>query len=152
ATWNTATAMCTDFKVTDGGMKAMEVGNDRVNVIKLRDTVWGRPASGSDPARTYSPQAAGITTAVYVDDASSDHDGAIVDADVEINGVNFAISAGGQTSGAAPCHAELQNTLTHELGHLHGLEHPCLNTGDPPRVDNKGNPVPSCFPTTSLPP
>jgi hypothetical protein len=148
ATWNDDTASCSNFKVTDAGMKAMEVGNDKVNLIKLRDTVWGRPASGSDPARMYSPSAAGITTAVYIDDASSDHDGAIVDADVEINGVNFAISENGQTTGTAPCHAELQNTLTHELGHLHGLEHPCLAAGDPPRVDNLGNPVPACSATT----
>jgi hypothetical protein len=148
ATWNTATASCTSFKVTDVGKKAMEVGNDKINLIKLRDTMWGRPASGSDPARTYSPNAAGITTAVYVDDATSSRDGAIVDADIEINGVNFAISANNVTTGTAPCHAELQNTLTHELGHLHGLEHPCLAPGDPPRVDNLGNPVPACGATT----
>ncbi|TMQ16429.1 MAG: hypothetical protein E6J90_23850 [Deltaproteobacteria bacterium] len=147
ATWNNDTAKCSNFKVTDTGKKAMEVGNDKVNLIKLRDTVWGRPASGSDPARMYSSLAAGITTAVYVDDASSDHDGAIVDADIEINGVNFAISANNQTTGTAPCHAELQNTLTHELGHLHGLEHPCLASGDPPRTDNLGRPVPSCSAT-----
>jgi len=85
---------------------------------------------------------------VFVDDPSSDRDGAIVDADIEINGKDFAISANGQTTGTQACHSELQNTLTHELGHLHGLEHPCLAAGDPPRVDDQGHAVPQCSQTT----
>jgi hypothetical protein len=145
-TWNNNTASCSYLKVMDEGRKALEVGNDRVNLIKFRDTTWGRPASGNDPARMYAQEAAGITTAVYVDDSGSARDGAIIDADIEINGVNFAISASGQTTSKATCKAELQNTLTHELGHLHGLEHPCLAGGDPQRIDNLGNPVPSCRP------
>lgn len=144
-TWNTATAMCTKFRANDVGRQALEVGNDKVNLIKIRDTMWGRPASGNDPARTYSAAAAGITTAVYVDDSGSSRDGAIVDADVEINGVNFDVSANNATNGPPGlCRAELQNTLTHEIGHLHGLEHPCLAGNDPPRMDNLGNPVPQC--------
>jgi hypothetical protein len=154
-TWNTATAMCTKFRANDVGRQALEVGNDKVNLIKIRDGMfWGRPASGNDPARTYSAAAAGITTAVYVDDSSSSRDGAIVDADVEINNVNFAVSVNGVSMAPAmapprpPCLAELQNTLTHEIGHLHGLEHPCLVGNDPPRMDNLGNPVPQCSAAT----
>jgi hypothetical protein len=126
----------------------MEVGNDKINLIKFRDTMWGRPAVGSDPARMYSAAAAGITTAVYVDDATSSRDGAIVDADIELNGVNFSITLDSQP-GANPTDAVLLNTLTHEVGHLHGLEHPCLAPGDPPRTDNQGNAVPDC--TSALP-
>jgi hypothetical protein len=146
--WNSKTASCSYLQVINEGRKSsLEVGRDNVNLIKLRDTSWCRPAVGDDPAHCYAAQAAGITTAVYVDDATSDRDGAILDADIEINGVNFAISADGESMGAG-CKAELQNTLTHELGHLHGLEHPCLATGDPPRVDDLGNPVPQCVFTT----
>src|SRR3954449_9918640 len=105
----------------NAGRKAMEVGNDKVNLIKFRDTSWGRPAVGDDAARPYDSAAAGITTATYVDDAGSDRDGAILDADVELNGVNFAISANGQSLGSNGCKSDLQNTLTHELGHLQGL-------------------------------
>jgi hypothetical protein len=153
ATWNndTHTSSCSYIQVEQDPKRAAEVGKDNTNVLKFRDTGcsscgghWCRPAIGDDPMRCYNSAAAGITTATYVDDGSSSRDGAIVDADIEINGVDFAISVGGVTSSTVPCHAELQNTLTHELGHLHGLEHTCLAAGDPPRVDDKGNPVPAC--------
>jgi len=145
ATWNndTVTSSCSYLKIMNDGRKALEVGNDGVNLIKFRDTVWGRPAVGNDPPRMYSPSAAGITTVAFVDDGSQ-RDGAILDADLELNGVNFAISVNGQPSTTQLCQIELQNNLTHELGHLLGLAHPCLSPGDPPRTDNLGNPVPSC--------
>jgi hypothetical protein len=166
ATWNDSTSSCSSMKVTSLEREALEVGNDGVNLIKIRDTTWGRPAVGNDPARMYSPAAAGLTVATYVDvckdketmgckasclDASgrcrttSAHDGAILDADIEINDVNFAVAVHGISNTSGLCIAELQNTLTHELGHLHGLEHPCLASGDPPRVDDMGNPVPDCL-------
>ena len=148
ATWNSDTASCSYIKVMKQDQKPMEVGRDNTNVIKFRDDMWCRPAIGDDPMRCYASAAAGITTATYVDDGASSRDGAIVDADIEINGVNFAIGSGGMSLGTASCLAELQNTMTHELGHLHGLEHTCLAPGDPPRIDDKGAPVPTCTSTT----
>ena len=145
ATWNDDTASCSYLKVMNVGRKAQEVGNDKVNLIKFRDTTWGRPAVGGDAARSYDHNAAGITTATYVDDTTSDRDGAILDADIELNGVDFAISVNGTSLGTAPCKSDLQNTLTHELGHLHGLEHTCwIGSVDPGDVDEQGNRVPSC--------
>jgi MYXO-CTERM domain-containing protein len=143
-TWNDDTASCSYMVVKDAGRKAIEVGKDHVNVIKFRDSSWCRPAVGTDAARCYAHDSAGITTATYIDDATSSRDGAIVDADIEINGVDFSIAVNHQTLGTAPCQSELQNTLTHELGHLHGLEHTCTVPGDPSRIDGSGNPVPSC--------
>jgi len=146
ATWNDDAASCSYLKVMDEGKQALEVsGKDHINLIKFRDTVWGRPAVDGDPARPYAGAAAGITTAVFVDDGTSSRDGAIVDADIEINGVDFTIAASSADPPTKGCLAVLQNTLTHELGHLHGLEHTCLAGGDPPRVDNRGNPVPPCM-------
>jgi len=161
--WNSKTASCSYFKVMNSGRKEMETTNDKINVIRFRDdpctcapgsptpTSWGcRPATANAPAKCYSAQAAAITTAVYVNDPNSPRDGAIVDADIEINGVNFAISANGTTNKPGACLADLQNTLTHELGHLHGLEHTCrLNVSDPQWIDDQGNPVPLC---TAVPP
>jgi MYXO-CTERM domain-containing protein len=143
-TWNDDTASCSYLVVKDAGRKALEVGKDHVNLIKFRDKSWCRPAVDNDPARCYDSSAAGITTATYVDDSTSSRDGAIVDADIELNGVDFSIAVNGQTLGTAPCQSELQNTLTHEIGHLHGLEHTCTVPGDPARVDNNGSAVPTC--------
>jgi hypothetical protein len=150
ATWNndTHTSTCSYIQVMQDPKKPMEVGKDNVNVIKFRDDMWCRPKIGDDPMRCYNNAAAGITTATFVDDATSSRDGAIVDADIEINGVNFAISINGVSQSTLPCKAELQNTMTHELGHLHGLEHTCLAPGDPPRVNNLGQQVPLCSVTT----
>jgi hypothetical protein len=153
ATWNndTHTSSCSYIQIIEDPKRDAEVGKDDTNVLKFRDKGcpdcmghWCRPAIGDDPERCYNSAAAGITTATYVDDSTSSRDGAIVDADIEINGVDFAISVAGQTNSSVSCHAELQNTLTHELGHLHGLEHTCLAPGDPARTDNNGNAVPSC--------
>jgi MYXO-CTERM domain-containing protein len=159
--WNTKTASCSYFKVMNTGRKAMETTNDKINVIKFRDTQctcdnggtsWGcRPATMSSAAKCYSSAAAGITTAVYVNDPNSSRDGAIVDADIELNGVNFAISANGQTNTPGACLADLQNTLTHELGHLHGLEHTCLAPGDPGRINDQNQPVPTCTAAQAAP-
>jgi hypothetical protein len=148
ATWNTDVASCSYIVVKQTAPESAEVGNDGINLVKFRDTTWCRPAVDDDPMRCYAPTAAGITTATFVDDASSPEDGAIEDADIEINGVNFAISVDGQTASAQPCHAELQNTLTHELGHLHGLAHTCLQPGEPPAIDSNGSAVPQCADTT----
>lgn len=142
--WNSRTASCSYMELILEERTEQEVGRDNVNLIKLRDASWCRPALDDDPPRCHAPQAAGITTAIYVDDPSSDRDGAIVDADIELNGVNFAIAADDVSAGTADCKSELQNTLTHELGHLLGLEHPCRAGGDPPRTDNTGAPVPLC--------
>lgn len=147
-TWNTDTASCSYMTAMIVGRAALEVGNDKINLIKFRDTSWGRPAVGDAPARTYSSDAAGITTAVYIDDPSSARDGAILDADIEINAVNFAVTL--EPDPSKPRNAVLQNTLTHEVGHLHGLEHPCrASEQEPARVDNTGAPVPLCGPGVS---
>ena len=148
AAWNDSVQACSYMNIVKDAVEPAEVGKDKVNVIKFRDATWCRPALGDDPPRCHSPAAAGLTTAVFVDDADSSRDGAIVDADIELNGVDFAISVNDQTLGTAGCKADLGNTLTHEIGHLLGLEHPCRAAADPPRVDGDGNPVPSCSTTT----
>ncbi|MBX3156937.1 MAG: hypothetical protein KF773_13265 [Deltaproteobacteria bacterium] len=143
AEWNTKTAGCSYLELRLDARRDHEVGRDNLNMIKFREVTWCRPPIKDDPMRCYADAAAGITTAVYVDDKNSARDGEIVDADIELNGVNFAISKDGVSLGSG-IKADLANTLTHELGHFMGLEHTCLAPRDPPRIDGDGNPVPAC--------
>ena len=106
------TPSCSYMKMIEHGpARRREVGNDGINLIKFRDASWCRPAVDDDPARCYSTvgrrhhdRDRTSTT------ASSARDGAIVDADIEINGVNFAISVDGVTLGTAAVPAPSSRT------------------------------------------
>ena len=149
AAWNAATASCSYLDLVDLGAVESEVGNDGVNLIKFRDATWCRPAVDGDDEHCFSHQASGITTLLFVDDPGNDRDGELVDADIELNGVDFAIATGGQSESMAGCQADLANTLVHELGHLLGLGHTCLGAADAPRTDGDGQPVPLCSQATA---
>jgi len=149
ATWNNGVAGCGYIKLMSAGKTSNhEVGKDYINLIKFRDTAWCIPATDTEPQHCHAAAAAGITTLTFIKHAGASDDGAIVDADVEINGVNFAITNG--TSGGGKCAADLGNTITHELGHVLGLEHTCVTADDPPRKDNNGNAVVACPSTDPL--
>jgi hypothetical protein len=153
--WNTRTDSCSYMTIVNAGTRRVEVsGKDSVNVIKFRDTPcqctdeasgkmfpsWCLPATEDTPQECRSRFAAGLTTLTY--SIESESDGAILDADIELNGVDFSITVAPNPDD--PANAVLQNTLTHELGHLLGLEHVCLGPDDPERLDGNGNSVPSC--------
>lgn len=149
ATWNQGVADCAYMNLVPQGAVDREVGEDQVNLIKFRDTSWCRPAVDGDKARCHSSSAAAVTTVIYVDDPDDPRDGEIVDADIEINGKDFAISVDGQSlRGGNLCQADLANTLVHELGHLLGLDHTCRKVDDPARVDHTGAPTPLCAATS----
>lgn len=150
ATWHDAIRSCSYLTLEVEGRADVEVGFDGINLIKLRDERWCRPATEDDAEECYDQGAAGLTTLFFVDDADSDRNGQIYDADIELNGVNFALSAGGDSLGTAPCMADIANTLTHEIGHLMGLDHTCHVAGTRP-VDDEGQPVPNCLPESLLP-
>ena len=145
AHWNQRIGGCAYQHVVSLGPIDREVsGRDFVSVIKFRDTTWCRPAVDGKPMKCHSHAAAGVTTAVYVNEPGDPRDGELVDADIELNGVDFALAVDGQSDGPPGCQADLANTLTHEVGHLLGLEHTCLTPADAPHVDGAGQPVPLC--------
>jgi hypothetical protein len=100
-----------------------EVGPDGINVIKFRSETWCRPPEqpGEEPI-CYDPSAAALTTLTYVID-----DGRILDADIELNAVdNQFYDADSEPPPAGPRRPlDLWNTLSHELGHMQGLDHTC---------------------------
>jgi hypothetical protein len=105
----------------------------------FHDIVFKNP--WCDPGDTTCQIEALAITSVWAGQTS----GTIVDADIEVNAqydfwtdfVNHP-AAGKQ---------DLQNALTHEMGHLIGLDHNCYTPGSDPvhMVDNTGVLVPSCL-------
>jgi hypothetical protein len=112
------------------------------SLIFRRDS-W---CKATDPAGTcsYDPSALALTS-VFARTST----GEILDADIEVNAVLFTwgdveLAALGGTTTAAAGKQDLQNALTHEMGHFIGLDHTCALPGQPRGVDNLGNPVPDC--------
>jgi MYXO-CTERM domain-containing protein len=111
----------------DGETK--ENAPDEKNVIVWQENDWH-----------YGSHAAALTTVFFIDTAGSALDGRIIDADLELNGVDFCFT----TTGRATCF-DVENTITHEIGHLLGLDHPCDDGArSPVPVDQDGRTIPSC--------
>lgn len=74
--------------------------------------------------------------------------GAIVDADTEMNAVDFdwALLPDDPSAAGISSDVDLQAALTHELGHVIGLDHPCYLSTPAERgeVTNEGSVVPAC--------
>jgi hypothetical protein len=131
----------------------MEAHLDGVNVVKFRTDTWCHPNDAQQNNVCYSPAAAGITTVFFVQDGSS-RAGTILDADIELNDINFTFAVLPTTAQprTGTTFADLENTLTHELGHLQGLDHTCKDQATPPQeIDDAGNAPPDCTTLNTLP-
>lgn len=102
------------------------------NVIAIYSEIW-----------PYDVKDAPAITTVFFNEA----DGQILDADVEFNEVDFNFTTTDEEG-----KYDLENTLTHELGHLLGLDHPCDDgKRQPVPLDHTGKRIPLCSPPSSLP-
>jgi len=151
--WTTAIGDQAYLKLVYNDPVALEAHLDGVNTVKFRNDRWCHPNDAQQKDVCYSSAAAGITTVFYVQDGSS-HAGTILDADIELNDINFTFAILPTTATVNPNRpfADLANTLTHELGHLQGLDHTCTDMATPPQeVDDTGNPPPACDQLAMLP-
>jgi len=121
ATFSWAGPSCTDISFHFGGLETAQKTNltiaeseppDKKNLIIWHESHWP-PQDATDPAIT--EQMAAVTTLIY--DAST---GVIIDADIDLNGYNFFWTTSDDGTKAA---TDIENTMTHELGHLLGLAH-----------------------------
>jgi len=120
--------------------------HDEINVIALRDGCWTCICSMTKDGRQDCHERGELAlTTVW-----SRPCGEIVEADVE---VNAEISATDFSWADLVIHPDLrgdgqnfhdlQNALTHEMGHLIGLDHTCY-LQPPAPLDNTGTPIPDC--------
>jgi hypothetical protein len=141
--WSSRTATCSWMALTTAPPNGVvDVGSDGRQVVVFRHDKWQRP--GGMP---HDPSAIGITTVFYLDTPGVAGDATIFDADIELNGVNYTFTTDPANGSARPGTgiADLENTLTHELGHVQGLAHNCWDhVSDSPPLDDQGNPAPDC--------
>ncbi|HEY1587128.1 MAG TPA: MYXO-CTERM sorting domain-containing protein [Polyangia bacterium] len=143
ANWTTRTGKCGGLSLASRpAYKVLDVAADGLPAVIFRNDVWQRP--GHAP---HDPSAIGLTTVLYVNTPGQPGDGTILDADIELNNVNYTFSIDPTNPIARPGTqvADLENTLTHELGHVQGLAHTCWDhiSMEPP-LDNTGQPIPDC--------
>jgi len=135
--------LCAGFQISvvQAPSSAFEVANDDIHVLQFRTDSWSRNTTDEDLVQAYDRSALAITS-IFSRPAT----GQIVGTDVEINAVHYKWS----DLVANPEHAsqgahDLQNTVTHEFGHVLGLDHTCGgSTSEAPPLDHRGNPVQSC--------
>jgi hypothetical protein len=141
--WTARTGMCGGLSLGRvPAYKVLDVAADGLPAVIFRNDMWQRP--GHAP---HDPSAIGLTTVMYVNTPGLPGDGTILDADIELNNVNYTFTTDPVNGMARPgtMLADLENTLTHELGHVQGLAHTCWDHVSPlPPLDNNGNPIPDC--------
>ncbi len=141
--WRRRTDTCGGLTLSmQPATRVLDVAPDGLPAVIFRNDEWRRP--GHPP---HDPSAIGLTTVMYVATPGLPGDGTILDADIELNNVNYTFTTTPDTATPRPGTelADLENTLTHELGHVQGLAHTCWDhtTAEPP-LDNNGQPIPDC--------
>jgi hypothetical protein len=135
--WSTSALPCTfiDVQVSASSEPTRTAQSDYYNVLVFRNP-WCDPAH----PELCQPDALALTS-VWGGKKS----GTISNADIEVNTEFFVW--GDLATQPANGKQDLQNALTHEMGHLLGLDHNCFTPStDPARqTNNLGQLVPDCF-------
>jgi uncharacterized protein (TIGR03382 family) len=144
AAWSQETNSCTYLELVPALSTAQTplAVNDGHNSLIFHNSLWCHVAADGKCNIDYDASALAVTT-----DTANTRTGQILDADVEVNLVDYQwadLVADPELSSDM----DLQNALTHELGHLIGLDHTCYDplsstTGIRPD-DNNGQQIPDC--------
>ena len=133
--WSGHTNACSSlvvFGVPPAGV--LDAQPDDQHLVTFRDHGW------DDSANVVAK-----TVLWHLDVPGSVNDGLILDADIKLNGTQFTFITDAATAARVGTDvADLEGTLTHELGHVMGLQHTCWDEVGPQPVDDQGQPVPTC--------
>jgi MYXO-CTERM domain-containing protein len=107
-TWNAVE--CSDFTMRWGGLTNIEwIGysthGGNANIVIFHEEGW-----------PYAQRPVAFTSVTY-----NPNTGIIFDADIELNAEDYEFTAGGPDKD--PGDIDIQNTITHEAGHIVGLDH-----------------------------
>ena len=135
-TWTQAGSSCGEFRfAVEKAGGALQARGDGVNAIIFRTAGYCR----SGDKLICDPLSMAITWLYYGDD------GRLFEADIEINGEAYVWNDG--ADGTAMF--DIQAGVTHEMGHVLGLDHNCYEgMGLPRPVDDQGVPAVICEPVS----
>jgi hypothetical protein len=154
AAWSYPALACTDIRlamVLESAPTA-DVGQDNKNVIVFRQDTWCLQPTPVDDAGVPQPECFPSSALAITSLFKNSKTGEILDADIQFNAVDYSWGdLVGQPALAISGTADFQNALTHELGHVIGLDHNCYAETDlQDRLnDNTGAPEADCPPTPS---
>jgi hypothetical protein len=150
ATWSTATAGCGELVVTSTRRTNPTSARDTLSTVRIRRDRWCNPGNAFEPEVCYAKEASAVTRLLFIDDPNDSEDGKIVDADIELNAVDYVLLAPNEAAPATTKPVlDLQAVATHEAGHVLGLAHNCGTGEEAWPSDHAGNAVPAC--TTMTP-
>ena len=142
--WSKETNACTYLELVPALSTAPTplAVNDGHNSLIFHNTLWCHISAKGQCDVDYDASALAVTT-----DTANTKTGQIYDADVEVNLVDYQWADLVEDPASAN-DMDLQNALTHELGHLIGLDHTCFDpltslSGVRPD-DNSGAPLVDC--------
>jgi hypothetical protein len=142
AAWSSQTNPCTylNLEVSASTEPTPVPANDGHNTLIFHSANWCQLAPDGTCEIDYDSSALAVTT-----DTANKSSGQIYDSDIEINALDYTWADVDPDGGPSP-DMDLQNALTHEMGHLIGLDHTCYDpsTGAAQPYDNAGQPVPVC--------
>jgi MYXO-CTERM domain-containing protein len=138
AAWSHQELTCSAVSLQVDGVAepTAPIARDGVNRLIFRRDRW---CPDSPALRCHGHEILALTT-----DVTGLHSGEILEADIEVNAVDFTwadLVAHPEAIGAY----DLQNALTHELGHFIGFAHTCrVSVKDPTWPDDRGKGVQLC--------